>query len=72
MAPLSICQIYWLDSTAPLAKKLLPAISLIANSVSFVGCVFVLLEGFGLEVGFELLLMFVFVFVFVFGRNAPG
>jgi hypothetical protein len=69
VAPLSICQIYWLDSTAPLAKKLLPAILLIANSVFFVGCVFVLLEGFGgLEIRFELLLVFVFVFVW----HAPG
>ena len=50
-----------------MAKKLLPAILLIVNSVSFVGCVFVLLEGFGgLEVGFELLLVFVFVW------HAPG
>jgi hypothetical protein len=52
-----------------LAKKFLPTTSLIANSVFFVGYVFVLLEGFGdLEVGFELLLVFVFVFL----RHAPG
>ena len=48
-------------SAAPLAKKLLPAISLVVSSVALVDCVFVFLGGFDLEVVFELLLVLVLV-----------
>jgi len=56
LAPQSINHVCWLDSAAPLAKKLLPATSLAASSVAFV-----LLGGFDLEVVFELLLVLVLV-----------